>query len=848
MIQKRIYEYFLQDTSLKVLFVFDPMGMDQSAFEEMTWESGYRIVIFDGAWFNLKYNLANDWINDKVVIYLKQAEPSDSASRESFPLLGELCTGKVFRNDDYNAYMQSNHIPSNFTPFVSKYISELQSSKVDKLMVPVYEDGTFSVDIALRTFASSYLGSSTILNWNEIIFNLIVYDGYVANNEKSLKLMNRISRNTDLLSALDEKLYALSGQRIVRKKEEPFFKNCVLSIKYNQILRNIQINATDPYKDFHVGDDATLNRMERFLEQARSNEKLRLQFFDSFDFLGADIHEERIISLYGANAEYWYLPVKMCWEIINDNAANSLRTSPDQVLDRMDRILVSNSDNSDLTNITNFMTNAAQYYALTDKLQRKMVLNKPLDYIQGYVDDGYKVDSYYRFALENYYQVDNEKIPETVRKAKSSLDAEYAKYTHNLNHQWLQCVKASNLSIGEIPNVLHQADFYKEYIEKSPNKQAVIVCDAMRYEVALDLVQELYKTKHTPNIEYALAMLPTETIYCKPALLPHRSLTYTAGKMYVDGSLLDTTQSREDHLRKYKPKSRCVRFDTIEKNSMKENRDLFKNDLVYIFLDDLDSDGHENEIPRTVDTCRKTVNRISKIIYSIMSTYNVSDVIVTSDHGFLMNDIEFAEKDKQQMLEDGIEKKTRYYLSNSSAEMHLFDKFRWNSVSAIDSDVYVAVPAGTNRVAASGGGYGFAHGGASLQELIIPIVRCHYRRTGVESLPKVGVKVIECSGTIVSSVLQFVILQTEAVSNEHKSRKLSCAIFDGSNQVTRVAEFDLNSSDINPENRKTPVRLTLNQTPQSNLVELRIWDSSDPLNPLDTKNVTNKTLVERDEF
>ena len=36
--------------------------------------------------------------------------------------------------------------------------------------------------------------------------------------------------------------------------------------------------------------------------------------------------------------------------------------------------------------------------------------------------------------------------------------------------------------------------------------------------------------------------------------------------------------------------------------------------------------------------------------------------------------------------------------------------------------VYVAVPDGSNRFFAPGGGYEFAHGGATLQELIIPVL------------------------------------------------------------------------------------------------------------------------------
>ena len=70
-----------------------------------------------------------------------------------------------------------------------------------------------------------------------------------------------------------------------------------------------------------------------------------------------------------------------------------------------------------------------------------------------------------------------------------------------------------------------QQDFYKNE-RQSDKKQAVIVCDAMRYEVATELYWELSGEKHIAEIGYALAMLPTETKYTKNALLPHRSLPW----------------------------------------------------------------------------------------------------------------------------------------------------------------------------------------------------------------------------------------------------------------------------------------------------------------------------------
>ena len=115
------------------------------------------------------------------------------------------------------------------------------------------------------------------------------------------------------------------------------------------------------------------------------------------------------------------------------------------------------------------------------------------------------------------------------------------------------------------------------------------------------------------------------------------------------------------------------------------------------------------------------------MVKSIHASYNVYNVIITADHGFLYNDMTFEDKDKQQITEDYVERTTRYYLTKSRDNVLNVVKFPWDQVSDMGSDLQVAVPVGANRFAVQGGGYNFSHGGASLQEMVIPVVRSNYR-------------------------------------------------------------------------------------------------------------------------
>lgn len=232
-------------------------------------------------------------------------------------------------------------------------------------------------------------------------------------------------------------------------------------------------------------------------------------------------------------------------------------------------------------------------------------------------------------------------------------------------------------------------------------------------------------------------------------------------------------------------------------------------------------------------------------IYKVFNG-NVANVLLTADHGFLYNDMKFEEKDKHSIKESAIEKKTRYYLTDSNDGFEDIVKFPLDKVSSIKSTtpLQVAVPIGTNRLAAPGG-YNFAHGGASLQEMIIPVIRSQQKRTN--KTEKVGVALMNHNLNMVSSRLKFQMIQSEAVSITVMERKVVCCIYNGDAPVTQEKEVTLNSTDAtNLNNRVFEVTLNLNKSVYASMLQLRIYDVDDKLNPLVRETVKNNTMIEQD--
>ena len=431
---------------------------------------------------------------------------------------------------------------------------------------------------------------------------------------------------------------------------------------------------------------------------------------------------------------------------------------------------------------------------------------------------------------------------DTIDSVKATLDKDYARITNDINIEWVRCLKERGNGFGDITVASRQEYFYES--KKQTTKWVVIVSDALRYEVAKELTERLNLSKHSASLEPAIAMLPTETKYCKPALLPYEQMDLFDVTLGLDHTILDTTEKRTQHLRKYVPDAVCVDFEKVQGSSKEELRSLFSASLVYIFHNAIDNAGH-NGYRSIIKACRDSVKEIADCVKRIHDHVSTRNIFITADHGFIYNDMTFAENDKTSITEATAEQKTRYYLTASGDEVTNVAKFPMRNVSGIDNDLFVAVPVGTNRFKVQGADYNFVHGGAALQEVIIPVVHSTYNRS--EEKRKVNITLLTQSLSIVSSRLRIQILQDEAVSADIKPREIVCNIYCNDAKVTNDTIITLDSTDADVlQNRVKELSLTLNQSVSSSIMQLRIYDTEDMLNPLIKKPVTNNTLIEQD--
>jgi len=851
-LQKKIYDYFDRDPELKVLFIFST-SVDLFAaveLESAEWKEGYRYVAFKGDWFTTKYNLDNDWQYDKVILFFEQESPLSAKSLQaSFPLMDVLVANMEYHSQDHTAFIQQYGLPvsdKRLVRFVERNVIALQSEKMLRMFRLYYLEGNVSFDLMVRGFLTSYMGMQRILDWDHICLHVLLL-GREGERQKRIEFYSRLRGCKDVENALHEHLTAIFGVSF-NDALETKVDQMVKVFKYNTIVQNLAIVEADNYKQNRITDTVALQHMNRILELALSKEKSAQALTELFSELGGDIHDADIIRWYGTEANYYYVPDGLCIPIIATLLEQKIETEPEMVINRVEELMIKHNNNGMMSLVMDYAILVARLYEKALGLG-SLTLNTPDEYVMRYESDFYVIDQYYRQATEMYFKVDPTfELFEAIQKVKLSLDQNYAKLCNRINLEWTRCLKETGGMKGV--HLLRQYEFYQEKIKPLQKKVAVIICDALRYEVAQELIGELARSRHIATLKPALAMLPTETKYCKPSLLPYRELKlYGCGdsqNLSVDSKILDTIQKRSDHLQQYRDGAICVPFETVAEYNQDKNREIFKHSLVYIFHDNIDKVGHDGNSKQVVQSCRDTIKDLATMIPKIHSTYNVTEVYITSDHGFLFNDIAFADKDKHKVSEEYLERCSRYYLTHSKDEVSGVIKFPLQEVSGMENaeEVLVAVPEGTNRFAAPSGGYMFTHGGAALQEIIIPVITSRQERS--DNKQPVGVMILDRKLSMQASRLRFKLLQTEAVSMDMKERLIKVALYFNDAPVTPIKDILLDKTDPSLDNRKIQVDLTLNKNVDAKVLQLKIYDATDDLNPILKDNVTNNTLIEND--
>ena len=436
--------------------------------------------------------------------------------------------------------------------------------------------------------------------------------------------------------------------------------------------------------------------------------------------------------------------------------------------------------------------------------------------IDRYCSSWFKIDQLYRkyiyFLAESRQTTILTSLSEKVENLYSN------EYLLKLGNRWQKQVDA--LETWKAPVTPLQKDFFEDEVKAKlkSTKVFVIISDALRYEVADELVSVIRQAnKFNAELSPNLSMLPSYTQLGMAALLPNESLEIIADKtttVLVDGQSSKGSDYRAKQLKKSVERSCVVKAKDVLKYNRDEIRSFSReNEVAYIYHNLIDHAGDKLESEETVfEAAQKTVEELSRIVRKIAGENIISNFIITADHGFLyqnqkLEDSDFLTDkfDEDEVLYYG----RRFAYGQGLEERDAFKKLSSTELGLV-GDLDVLIPKSINRLRLKGSGSRFVHGGASLQEVVIPVINVSKRRAD-DAIRQVDVEILQSGSSVITSGLLAVTLyQSEEVTDKVQKRELRAGIYNKAGELisdSHDLSFDLRYK--NPRERELPLRLML---------------------------------------
>lgn len=459
----------------------------------------------------------------------------------------------------------------------------------------------------------------------------------------------------------------------------------------------------------------------------------------------------------------------------------------------------------------------AQFIASLEELD--MTIASALDGFQRYTKYWFRVDQLYRkytyFARISQQATLLNDLSERIENLYTN------NYLLTLNNRWQEHV--DTMATWEILTVKRQQRFFFEYIQpyvdaKRKLKIFVIISDALRYEVGEELTSLIRsENRFEADLDAMLTTLPNYTQLGMAALLPHEHLIIDPAKG-KDVVYLDDGQDTRGTSNRSKVLSGvggiAIQAEEFMQLSRDESREFAsKHNVVYVYHNFIDDTGDARKSEsQAFEAVEKTLDYLVMLIKKIHNA-NVYNLIVTADHGFLFQNRELEDSDYLSETSAGdniIATDRRFVIGQGLQENPSFKTFTAKQLG-IHGDFEVQIPKSINRLRQKGSGSRYVHGGASLQEIAIPVLSINVKRTSDTS--KVGVSIVRGTNQVIATgQLTIKLYQEEPVTDKIQPRVLSVGLYTKDGKlISDSHEFTFDLTAQNDREREQSVRLLLSK-------------------------------------
>ncbi|MEC7294058.1 MAG: BREX-1 system phosphatase PglZ type A, partial [Planctomycetota bacterium] len=303
------------------------------------------------------------------------------------------------------------------------------------------------------------------------------------------------------------------------------------------------------------------------------------------------------------------------------------------------------------------------------------------------------------------------------------------------------------------------------------------------------------------------------------ALLPHDTLEFldqATGTISVSGQATAGLENRKTVLEAFSEDTATTAIHATDLMALKTGKvkELVRDhDVIYVYHNVIDATGDASKTEDAVfEATERALEQLSNLVRKLTSG-NAKQLILTCDHGFIYQHRKITDSDYLNEKPSGDIQllDRRFVIGEKLQETENFKKFSAEQLGIVGTQE-ILFPKSINRLRKSGSGARYVHGGLSLQEIVLPVLKIRKGEVG-DVTP---VSVIISPGntkTITTSQLAVRLYQEDPVTEKNHARTLRVGMYSSEGVLvsdSQIHRFDSESD--NPRDRESQIRLLLTKS------------------------------------
>lgn len=743
----------------KVIFWHDEDGKMKPEYEELKMDGINKQEVNDNE-FWIKHQIVKSDVDKKFLLYFPDGAPADKDNW----LLDLQLAYRPFHTDQEALILQELELDYRYKNLISSHIAFFDNKDRRQALKEIISDGEPEKEIQFKMMSIVFSSEYPTVE----AFIPKYAQAFIDENTKIDRELSRYGLQQVLWKEISRKFdYHSESPSIYDFLIEVFSLNFSLtndnrSVKETKILLSLWKDAISNQTSFRdvsnrIAEDQGI---ESLLNKANLTDVVQEDIYSKIDYkviheLSALIMDEQVdvnlilTSIKTRKNKYWYT--------------------------------------SDFQNYYLALEHATNTSVLINKV-RQMAITSFQDTIKAYKDEWYLIDYHYRKFIYHYKLTSNNKI----------LDPLYEQINRLYSNEWLMSIGdkwqhvIDGLEKWTTKSMDSQQSFFKTHVKKyteKPQRLFVIISDALRYENGYQLHQDIQaENRFDAELDYMVTSLPSYTQLGMASLLPHTQLNIVSKDCTVTADGMSTVgiQGRSKVLEKNSGvRATAIKAtDFMKMNSSTEGRSFAKQyDLIYIYHDRIDKTGDDTTSEDKVfNAVEDEVRYIIQDLLKKIANVNGNNIFITSDHGYIYQDkiLEESEFASTNVEGDIWKENRRFILGSGLSEDKSMKKFEGPKVG-LTSDVDVMVTKGINRLRVRGAGSRFVHGGATLQEIVIPLIKVSKKRE--DTTAQIEIDIIKSTDKITTNILPVSFLQKELVDEKIHARTIRAALKASDNKI-----------------------------------------------------------------